>query len=117
MPAATNLNVKLFADDANLSLSNVNAATLQNDINHELFKVDEWVRVNQLSINYQKPSYMILTNKKLKTCFDIQLGNSKIERKCYVKYLGVMIDEKMNWKKHAKYVNNKLSKIHGLFPN
>ena len=94
LPAATNLDVKLFADDANLSLSNVNAATLQNDINQELLKVDERMRVNQLSINYHKTNYMILTNKKLKTCFDIQLGNSKIERKSYVKYLGVMIDAK-----------------------
>ena len=60
---ATKLNVKLFADDAVLSLSNKIPNSLQFDINLELLKVENWMRINKLTINYKKTNYMILTKK------------------------------------------------------
>ena len=60
---ATKLNVKLFADDAVLSLSNKSSKSLEFDINSELVKVENWMRINKLTINYKKTNYMILTKK------------------------------------------------------
>ena len=54
LPLVTILQVKLFADDANLTLSNRDAPSLQNDINNEFKKVDNWTQINELSINYKK---------------------------------------------------------------
>ena len=60
---ATKLNVKLFADDTVLSLSNKSPNSLQFDINSELLKVENWMRINKLTINYKKTNYMIPTKK------------------------------------------------------
>ena len=60
---ATKLNVKIFADDAVLSLFNKSPNSLQFDNNLELLKVENWMRINKLTINYKKTNYMILTKK------------------------------------------------------
>ena len=38
------------------------------------------------------------------------MNNTTIERKQEVKYLGVLIDQKLTWKPHINYVKNKISK-------
>ena len=37
-----------------------------------------------------------------------------IERETVTKFLGVLIDENLNWKKHIEYIINKLSKNIGI---
>ena len=53
--------VNLFADDANLTLSDKDAYSLQNDI--KLKKVDNSMRINELSINDKKTNYVVLTKR------------------------------------------------------
>ena len=53
--------VNLFADDANFTLSNKDAYSLQNDI--KLKKVDNSMRINELSINDKKTNYVVLTKR------------------------------------------------------
>ena len=61
---ATKLNIKLFADDAVISLSNKNTNCLQFNISSELLKVENWMRINKLTVNHKKTNYIILTRKK-----------------------------------------------------
>ena len=42
----------LFADDTLLTIACANSANLQNGVNNELQKFDEWMRYNKLSLNY-----------------------------------------------------------------
>ena len=54
---------------------------------------------------------MIITKKKIdKSLFNIKIGQNKIQQQDNIKYLGVMIDNGMNWSKHIMYLNAKLSK-------
>jgi len=71
MPLASSLKTCLFADDANLTLSHKSSYTLEANINHELTKIDAWMKTNRLfinynTINYNKTEYLVLTNRKLK---------------------------------------------------
>jgi len=45
---------KLFADDTVLTLSDVNIK--QFNMNKELMKINHWMKINKLSLNYTKPN-------------------------------------------------------------
>ena len=109
LPLVIDLQVKLFADDSNLTPSNKDAHSLQNDINNELKKMDYWMWINELSINYKKTNYLVLTRKIPNFCFKIKIENSTMNQKPHVQYFGVVIDEKLNWEEHAKNVTAKIA--------
>ena len=110
LPEATSFRVRLFADDACLIMDNSNPKALQDNINNELVNIDNWMRSNKLSINYSKTHYMIFTRKKNKFNFQIHCGGSHLERVASTKYLGVVVDEKLNWSAHINYIHSKLCK-------
>ena len=52
---------------------------------------------------------MIITKEKInKSLFKIKIGQNEIFQKDSVKYLGIMIDNKINWTQHINYLNAKL---------
>ena len=63
LPLASNSTIHLFADDTNLTLSHSNVSTLQQNINDELVNVSNWLKVNKLSINFNKTEFMVQQNK------------------------------------------------------
>ena len=65
----SSFDVRLFADDACLILDDKNPKRLQNNINHELNKINNWMKINKLSINYDKTNYMIFTKKEMTQIF------------------------------------------------
>ena len=107
MHCSCNLNLNLFADDSYFSCSSSSPKTLESRINEEMDKVLTWLKVNKLTINLNKTSYMIVTNKKINYNFKISIGNQLISRCTQANYLGVMIDEKLTWKYHIKTVKRK----------
>jgi len=63
-------------------------------VNNELIKVDEWMRLNKLSIIYAKSMFFItgkLFNKaeEEKRNFKIHINNVVLHQKTSVKYLGI----------------------------
>ena len=51
---STEINMRLFADDACLSYQHSDPEYLNEVINNKLVKVDKWLRDNKLFINYSK---------------------------------------------------------------
>ena len=74
-------------------------------------KIDLWMHANKLSINSSKSQYMLVTNKKFDLdYFKVSSNNSEIKRNEYIKYLGVLIDNKLCWKNHIDYTCSKIFK-------
>ena len=115
LPLVTDFNVKLFADDTFLSLEG-NDLT-QRKANTELRKVSKWFSENKLTLNVSKSKYMIIRRgyRKSDNIFSLKFNGKKMEQCSTYKYLGLHIDEKMNWKNHVKYLCEKLSKMCGIF--
>ena len=44
----------------------------------------------------------------------LTISNHVIERQEFIKFLGVLLDENLNWKEHIKYTVNKIAKNLGL---
>jgi len=72
---------------------------------------------NRLSVNVKKTCFMIFGNQavlnKLKSV-DLMLNNMRIEQTKSSKFLGVLIDDQLNWKCHINYICNKLAKNIGV---
>ena len=117
LPNCCNLDVTLFADDTSLSLASKNLALIKKQMNKELKNVFDWLVDNKLTLNIGKSKYMIIskTKKIFQSDFQIKLDGKTLERCSEYKYLGVYIDEKLNWKKHIQYLCDKMSKVCGYF--
>ena len=107
----SNFKIKLFADDACLLLSSKDAKDLEKKVNTELIKINQWRKLNKLSINFSKSYYMIFSNKKKNPKFNITMDGNKLTRTDDFKYLGIIIDHKLKWNKHIKYILNKILKV------
>ena len=74
------------------------------------------MKCNKLSINYSKTSYMIISNKCLKSsAFKININNTEIKCVEYVKYLGILLHNKLSWKSHVSSLFSKISKVCVVF--
>ena len=112
--ASYNISTIMFADDTNFFLGHSNIKELFSLMNTELEKFNIWFKANKLSLNatktkftlFHKPSQM--DNLPLKLPI-LKINNDKIERKDALKFLGVLIDENLSWKKHIKLLETKLS--------
>jgi len=69
---ASNFNTVLYADDINLHISGKNHEILEKTVNHELKKIDHWVRANKLCSNYSKSDFMLMNNHEI-SIFQCQL--------------------------------------------
>ena len=115
LPTATTMKVRLFADDACLSMEHNDPSTLQLLVNRELSKVHCWLDTNKLFINYSKSNFLIFTNKKHNHIFDLKIGLETIHQKCSTKYLGIILDDKLTWEPHIENLKTKLARTCYIF--
>ena len=113
LPSATNLFVKLYADDTFLCAQNKDIKLLENEVNIELNKIYDWMSSNKLTLNISKSKYMIITNKRKTEPVAIKINNTELEQCSTYKYLGVMFDKDLNWKPHIEYICGKISRSVG----
>ena len=52
----------------------------------------------------------IILNKKDKNAGSISINNITLERVDQIKYLGVILDDRVKFEMHAKYIMNKISR-------
>ena len=101
----------MFADDMNFFMSASNVRTLQRNVEDEIQNIGYWIRANKLSIYYNKTSYIILNRPKGDTAiFNISINSQQICEKNDIKYLGIIIDNKLNWKAHIAKLTTQISK-------
>jgi len=89
LPQASQLTVKLFADDTALTLSDVCIKQLNCNTNKhkELMKINHWMNINKLSLNYTKTQIHDYQQKKHTDKRKIKLGEHIIEQLEQIKYL------------------------------
>ena len=110
------LDPVLFANDRKLFCSNNNIRALFETGNQELNQINDWFLANKLPLNGEKTKYMLfhkLTDQEnipLKLP-SLQLDGNIIEREISLKFLGVILDEHLTWKKHIQLIENKISKM------
>ena len=108
-------DLHLFADDSNLFLSNKNLNSLEVNVNRALMEVSEWLITNKLSLNVEKSNFVIFHSPQKKVPpIDLRVNQRSLKHKEFVKYLGILIDEKLSWKSHIREVSKKISRSVGI---
>jgi hypothetical protein len=99
-----------FADDTTLYATHKSLHELFIQVNSDLAILNDWFRANKLSLNVSKTNYMIFSNSKwVNDNLNLNIGPDNIERKDNVKFLGIYIDENLNWQHHINACKSKLS--------
>ena len=115
LPNVSNFEITLFTDDTNLHISHNNIKILQSVVTNEIKKIDTRMKLNKLTINYKKSSYMLVGKKRTKiTNFRLYVDHYPIELKNSIKYLGINLDRELSWENHIDYLAKKLSKVCGM---
>ena len=113
-----NCELVLFADDTNIFAKGDSKAQVYDLANNILKLVSEFMKSNKLHINMGKCCYMYFHRQKNKVNDnnekDIKIDNYIIKRVSETKFLGVTIDENLNWNAHINQLTKKLASCTGI---
>ena len=81
-------------------------------MHEELASINQWFTSKKPSLNAKKMKYSCYHNPSKKDNISLMLpkltiNNNVVERQEFIKFLGVLLDENLNWKKHIKYIYRK----------
>ena len=106
--------IKLFADDALITISGSNEKDIFEKLQQDLDSLYKWLCINKLKINIEKTKYMIITRKNNFEAFSLTINNTILERVESIMYLGIHIDNKLNFNDHIDYTISKIAKQIGF---
>ena len=111
-------NFVLFADDTNIFVTGCNEDEVYAKAQLVLNQVHQYMVSNQLHINLTKSLYMHfqpnLNQSERQTCArtriqkSLKLSNINLKKVTKVKFLGIMIDDKLSWEAQITYIKEKL---------
>ena len=98
-----------FADDTTIYKGHRNLRYLTWCIEHDLNNLDDWFKANKLTLNVNKSVHMTF-DRKNKPETKIQLAQTEIPRAEFVKFLGMWLDQNLNWDEHLSKLKSKLKR-------
>ena len=106
----------LFADDTNIYFECDDLKELEETINHELRQLKVWLNANRLALNVKKTNFVIFRTKSKPMNHNVTLkfGKKAITQKDHIKYLGVNLDENLDWSNHVAEISKKVSRGIGV---
>ena len=89
----------IFADDTTIYISGKNTKFLRNKLLEDLNAIQRYFDTNRLTLNKDKTQFMIVKPKNVvvPNNFNLEIGGVKLQLVQYSKFLGVIIDEQLNW--------------------
>ena len=117
----------VYADDTTVLISGRTLTETKQHCNDILNRFYNYFTVNKLSINPLKTKYIIYkpnyhsfkNQKKVQdtTCTGITMGGKALKQAKSIKFLGVIINEKLTWDDHKNMCIAKSAKMLALFIN
>ena len=110
--------VRLYADDTVIYSSNTNPLVAFQDVQNDMSRLLHWCNKNQLTMNIKKTKSMFYGTKKMikvTNLSNIKLGNDELQYVNKFSYLGIKLDNTLNFEVHAKetfhLVSNKIATL------
>ena len=104
----------MYADDANIIITGKSIDEINEHFNQLSAALLSWVDTNGLKLNLKKTNFMVFSRQKIVIPHGIFIANTKIERKTEARFLGVIMDEKLNFTQHIKALKSKMSRYVGV---
>ena len=121
--AVDNAEITMYADDTSIYRAFNNINCLTDELIPTFGKTCEWLKSNKLALNSLKTEFMIIgTSHRLNkldslpesTPYLILINGSYIRRVKQVKYLGLIVDDKLKWEEHIEYISSKIIRNIGV---
>ena len=103
-----------FADDINLLLGDNSLKKINKYINHDLKPLTTSLRANRTSLNTSKAEVLLFRPKSKRNItkhLNFRINDQYIPRKTQVKYLGLTINEHLDWDLYFSQLKKKLKRI------
>jgi hypothetical protein len=105
-----NNKIVLFADDTSIITTDTDRADYMQNVNTSFKKINNWLEDNRLNLNFEKTHYIeFRIKKKLDTNVKIQYNHKTITQIPDTTFLGLIIDETLNWTQQTNYICNKMA--------
>jgi hypothetical protein len=99
LPQAPNVTIGTFADDTVILTCHNDIHLASSCLQEYLLKLHSWRQTWKIKINESKSTYLTFTLRNDPSSL-IYLNNVEIPPAATVKYLGLHLDNKLNWKDH-----------------
>ena len=107
----------MYADDTAILYRNKTVAQINADMTNDIEKLHDWFSVNKLSVNVDKTQVMLFSHPRSNhrnELLKVNLNNRELENVTRFKYLGVLLDNHLNFQDHIKAVKGKVDMKTGL---
>ena len=99
--------VSLYADDVTIYYANKDEGRVSEAFNANLQRVMTWIEANRLRMNITKTQLMSLGGRLKGSGINVSLNDTAIPKSDLVNYLGVTINQDLNWKLHVDSIRRK----------
>ena len=103
-----------FADDTTLYYADKNLDVLKCCVEHDLNIILDWFRANSLTLNVQKTNFLLFAPDKRKHALYLNVDKVTICPSNNTKFLGVILDDKLEWTEHVKSILTKMKRNYNL---
>jgi len=96
------LLIQAFADDICLAASGICRETIALQVKAALATIRDWCGSNGLSLNVDKTDLLWIDQSRKASHPEIHISGKPITVKKEVRYLGIIIDQRLNWNAHVR---------------
>ena len=101
-----------FADDTNFLCTGKSFKKIQKLVNNDLKRLVSWLLANKISLNKTKTELIIFRKPgdTIPENHNFKLNGYKLKASKVTRYLGIYLDETLNWEYHCSQLINKLTR-------
>jgi hypothetical protein len=110
--ASIGSKILLYADDMSIIVTSPNLETLKEQSDKIFQDINNWFKVNQLALNYNKTQYLQFNTKNSKDyALKLNFKGNYVKISSQTKFLGLIIDDSLSWKAHIDHIMSKLNTV------
>ncbi|CAF2114894.1 unnamed protein product [Rotaria magnacalcarata] len=113
----THIEHGLFADDTALWTASNTMTYLSSRLQQSVDAFESWCKSWKLKLQPTKTEMIHFTihlRKKYKHPVEVKVDNTTIKPLDHARYLGVIIDKQLNWRRHLDHIETKIAPRIGL---
>ncbi|CAD7089303.1 unnamed protein product [Hermetia illucens] len=98
-----------FADDIGVTIVAQDIDEIEVLTNEAIFEIRSWVEEAGLTLAKDKTEVVLITKRRKQTSVKVRIGEHIIQSQPTLKYLGVMVDQRLKFKSHLENLPTKAS--------
>ena len=110
----------MYADDTTLvgnlsNFDNKNGNDCNTNINIELVLLNDWLKLNKLSLNEKKTTFMMFYSQQREVpIIKLNMNNTDLEPITDFNFLGIIINKHVKWNNHINKIANNIARTNGI---